>query len=886
MVILICSTFKAHTDKYWKVGSSFVAGVPSTRVLQVVCLLVGSLLAVGAAGQANDPGNVVTQKSDESVIEEVMVSARRRLENVQRVPMAVAAITPEVMKTDNIVKMNDIMRAAPAVSFVSYINSSLNDFYVRTLAAKSSAYFSEAPCCITLRGGGSANFLDMQSVEVLYGSQGTLFGRSSIGGAILFNPVRPVLNETEAFLGVSAGNYDSREFTGVLNLPVVSDMLAVRLAVSSENREGYTDQIGSNGKLDEVKNQQARLGIQFENGRFTNYTVVNYAEADRSDASSILRGINPNVPNLNMTPAAAQARFASLCTEAVSLGLAADVNTCVAQRVNILDDIKATLIEEWNRVEGGGDSEKRRQSASYNNQPALQTFRSIGIVNIAEFADILELRPVKFGVKHVASYEELRNNSGSAKDGVGGVLSIGTYNGNSRQRAGRNNSVGGNLVFDSGPSVKKVSSDIIVNLDFYNGVLNTSIGYFYSKFTVPESSFGAANLTKSFSGVFTPELGYRNSDRFNRRITGKEDAWYTQSTFDFSALEKNSIHGLSVTVGYRQTWNEDYSAGRSTTLDPTSLTLVPKPGLTERSSKFDGDNYLITVTEQFTPEFMVYVRYTETSNPGGINPIVVDPSSVPASYKPTYGEQTVTAWEVGSKLDFRLGNVAGRLNFAAYHYKYSDQISTFFALQPNGNRINYRVNAGVSEYDGFEVTAAIYPTESLAIRFGYSYNDAQRTKANSRDPLNVAQIGDAICGPASTPGVNCLLDLTDNAFYGSAKQQGHVTVTYQLPVAESMNLSANLYSQSRQYFTSFPQRVLEVLPDSLDAISQGSYVLLNLRGEWSDVFGSGFDTAIFVNNATDKLYATSMRQSLLSRGVAVGNYAPPRMFGIQFSKQF
>ena len=133
--MLIYSTFKAHTDKYWKVGSSFVAGVPSTRVLQVVCLLVGSLLAVGAAGQANDPGNVVTQKSDEGVIEEVMVSARRRLENVQRVPMMITAITPEVMKTDNIVKMGDIMRVAPAVSFVSYINSSLNDF-LRSQSAK------------------------------------------------------------------------------------------------------------------------------------------------------------------------------------------------------------------------------------------------------------------------------------------------------------------------------------------------------------------------------------------------------------------------------------------------------------------------------------------------------------------------------------------------------------------------------------------------------------------------------------------------------------------------------------------------------------------------------------------------------------------------------
>ena len=321
---------------------------------------------------------------------------------------------------------------------------------------------------------------------------------------------------------------------------------------------------------------------------------------------------------------------------------------------------------------------------------------------------------------------------------------------------------------------------------------------------------------------------------------------------------------------------------------PVSLSLVPVPALSETRAKSNGFNHLFAVAEQFTPDFMVYVLRTRTYEPGAINPPALDPGSLP-NYTPEYDPETITAWEAGSKLDFHLGEVIGRLNLGVYQFKYADKTASIRAIQSNGTTINYRANIGAAEYKGFEVSAEILPTESLMIRIGYSYLDAYYTKLLASDPLNIAQPGNAICDPASPPGT-CLLDLSNNLVYGGRpKYPAHVTVSYQLPVAASlgrMTLSANVYTQARTYYDTFAKRLIEVLPDAKNVVTEGSYATLNLRGEWSDIFHSGFDAAIFVTNATNELYATSMRQSLLSEGWAVGNYAPPRMWGIEVSKRF
>ena len=121
------------------------------------------------------------------------------------------------------------------------------------------------------------------------------------------------------------------------------------------------------------------------------------------------------------------------------------------------------------------------------------------------------------------------------------------------------------------------------------------------------------------------------------------------------------------------------------------------------------------------------------------------------------------------------------------------------------------------------------------------------------------------------------------------ENQGHVSVAYDVPMdgaAGSLSLSASVYAQSLVWYNTSSIRLLEVLPTAKPGISQGGYAVVNLRANWFDVMATGFDAALFVNNATDTVYKLGTTPQLLTLGFSIASYAPPRMFGIEVSKKF
>ena len=122
------------------------------------------------------------------VIEESIVTARRTSENLQEVPVAVTALTPEMLDRQNIVSASDLMFAVPSLTVAPTLTTLSNAYVIRGLPSGVQIYFAEAPCCNA--STGSLPFLDMQSVQVLNGPQGTLFGRSSAAGTEYSNPRR------------------------------------------------------------------------------------------------------------------------------------------------------------------------------------------------------------------------------------------------------------------------------------------------------------------------------------------------------------------------------------------------------------------------------------------------------------------------------------------------------------------------------------------------------------------------------------------------------------------------------------------------------------------------------------------------------------------------
>lgn len=179
------------------------------------------------------------------VLEEVLVTARKRQENLQQVPMAISAVTAQDIAEAGLMRLQDITQLVPNMT---YLEPTTNRFTNITLRGISSGgglgndpalgvYIDEV--YIGRDSGFNADLLDIERVEVLKGPQGTLFGRNTTVGAINISTKRPS-SEFEGTVLADVGNYNHRRIGGLVNLPL-SDSLAAKLSVVDMERDGFLD---------------------------------------------------------------------------------------------------------------------------------------------------------------------------------------------------------------------------------------------------------------------------------------------------------------------------------------------------------------------------------------------------------------------------------------------------------------------------------------------------------------------------------------------------------------------------------------------------------------------------------------------------------------------
>ncbi|MFT3977864.1 MAG: TonB-dependent receptor [Sphingomonas bacterium] len=767
----------------------------------------------------------------------IIVTARRVEENLQRVPATVTVVDAEQLRRNNITAVSDLQTVTPSLSIASYFNDLNARFAVRGLTAGVTSYFAEAPCC---GGVASAPFMDIASVQVLNGPQGTLFGRSSAAGAVLITPQKPELDHYGGLVDATVGDHGRMQFTGVVNIPVIADHLAIRIAANANHINGYTKQFNTSQRLDSVNNQQYRLGVEFRAGGFENTLFASYLNVDQSATGMVLAAYNPNYA----FPGTA---------------------------------IKAAFQAEMARQAAGGDA-ARITYPSYDGQDAYAKVHHGSIVNITQY-DAGMAGPVKIDVKNIFSYDSYTSNAAGTYDGIGGIAEEGAFANALYSTIGSNNQSGTRLVARLGPPMKTWTEELQVHADAWDGLLKFNLGGFYQKQTAPRNYEGTTNVYKLFSNP----AGYSNAVGFIDHSAADEWAWYTQATLD---LSKVGVHGLSLTAGYRYSWDNTTLTTLNPVKDPVTGVFSPGSTATTTRTKDKGYNYTFSVQEQFTPDFMVYGTASRAYVPGGVNSLGQAATSLP-SYSPTYDAETVTSQEIGFKAQFMVGGIAARINGDIYNNNF-DNITEQLTGLIGGTSVRYLANIAGAKLRGLELAGTLIFSKQWNVSFGYSYNHAKYTKWTGSDPFNIAKPGDAVCVPSSPAGL-CYLDLTNNPFPYMPENQGHATIVYSPPIPESigqMNLSATIYAQGRQYFEATAARDLQLYPGGLDGISQKPYATINLRAELKDIGESGWNAAVFINNLTDKLYASGKVPQLETLGFAAANYAPPRMAGLQVWKKF
>jgi len=220
-----------------------------------ITTILGSGLSMGAAH-----GAAPTDASDTTGIEEITVTAQRRDESIENVPITIQAITGDTLKQLNVTTFDDLLRYTPNVTY-SGNGPGLGNMYIRGLSgggtpSQSQSTTAPFPNVAVYLDDQSLQFparnldvymVDMERVEVLEGPQGTLFGGGAQAGVIRYITNKPKLDVTEgnveAGYGTTAGGDPNSNLNATINLPVIPDVMAVRATIFDDHRGGYISNV-------------------------------------------------------------------------------------------------------------------------------------------------------------------------------------------------------------------------------------------------------------------------------------------------------------------------------------------------------------------------------------------------------------------------------------------------------------------------------------------------------------------------------------------------------------------------------------------------------------------------------------------------------------------
>ncbi|WP_210163327.1 TonB-dependent receptor [Niveispirillum irakense] len=268
------------------------------------------LMAAGLAVTVAAPAAYAQQEA--GTLDEIVVTALRRSVMLQDTPVAVTAFTAEALEARSIDTLDSIARFTPNIRFDGAAALSGGNYnatvFIRGIGQNDFAIFSDPGVGFYVDGvyyarsiGGIMDAMDLQSVEVLRGPQGTLFGKNTIGGAVLINTQRPK-EEFGGRIELTTGRFDRLDAKGTLNVPLADGKLLTRLSVSSLNRDGYAKRLSDGQDMGDRNADSARLQLSTDFSEDINFHLVgDITRAREHSAPNKLLAVAP-APGLTGVP--------------------------------------------------------------------------------------------------------------------------------------------------------------------------------------------------------------------------------------------------------------------------------------------------------------------------------------------------------------------------------------------------------------------------------------------------------------------------------------------------------------------------------------------------------------------------------------------------------
>lgn len=255
-------------------------------------LLIGATPILFAVQPAMAQGRDAESAIVEREADEIVVTAQKREQSLQDVPISIAVVTGEALSAFHAKDMADLAASVPNL-FVERLNAA-DVIYIRGFGSAPSNFAFDQSVSLyqdgIYAGRGKqfeAPFFDIERIEVLRGPQGALFGKNTPAGAISIVTANPTSDFEAGITGVYNFDLKGPEFTGYVSGPV-TDTLGVRLAVKSLDLGGYIPN-RTTGKRDPRRNQMlARLTLQYENGDFDATAKLEYSRSRTKGAAIVI----------------------------------------------------------------------------------------------------------------------------------------------------------------------------------------------------------------------------------------------------------------------------------------------------------------------------------------------------------------------------------------------------------------------------------------------------------------------------------------------------------------------------------------------------------------------------------------------------------------------
>jgi len=694
-----------------------------------------------AAAQAREAASTAHGETD------IVVTARRREEGLSRTPVAVSVLTGDALQSRSINSEADLQTATPGLIVRSTQGSSQFNYAIRGQSID--AFSVSQPGVLTYVNEFQTNALtagslyDLGSVQVLKGPQGTLFGRNTTGGAVLFSTAEP---EFDTFAGMArgrAGNLGAWQLEGMVNAPL-GDGVALRLAGLVDQRDGFVRNLVNGERLANVDRWSIRGSLRFQIGDAIESRFVGEYGRAKGHGDPLL-AYSANAPG-SVGPN--------------GQALAADVPTFYSP---ILDTIAgagayAALMAAYPGTPAGGYGDYVNVQrglgtrATYLDADTGLDARSGYIINTTSI-DVSDSAQIK----NIIGYSCNRNVSLFDQDGSPFPFygNVQTFN-----------------------RVKTFSEELQLSGSAIDGRLSYIAGLYYSKEKrTSGQDFRYFDLGPVANPILAPVFGAPSLPLANR-LEGDFDI---QSIGAFAQLSFKLTDQLSATGGIR------YTKEKNAFTEVSGFAPFYPSGIVEKR-KDSKPSWTLGVEYQATPTFFLYATYRGSWRGGGFNynapPVNASAENGGNSFDPERIEDV----ELGAKFLGEVGTVPVRANLAVYKswVKAIQRVAylTFPDVGPGGAT----VNADGATFRGVELDAEV--TVAPGVRIGGSFNHT--------DPKYRGDTQQTLFGT--------FIDFTTFADVTRYSGSGYIDVAAPLGNdAGELRARVDIYAQSGLYFSNYGQ---------------------------------------------------------------------------------